>query len=158
MRTFLEVSGIVRVHSIGQTRRTKKGNTVLSVALAYGTDFAGTRVESVQWMSIWNRNAEFFQRFCESGTPIFMKGQCRIQTFTDSTGKERSVPVVDITYFDVIETRAGADARRQRKIQRGRIATQQVQVPEGKAQQAQPKREGLTHNEALPYSENEIPF
>ena len=74
--------------------------------------------EETDWygLEIWGVTAEFVSKYVDKGARVGVIGSLDVDTWLDKeTGEPRSKPKVIVREFDILETKAEADARRSKQ-------------------------------------------
>ena len=74
----------------------------------------GFHTESFFWSELWGQTAEYVSKYVDKGARVGVVGTLQIDEWSDSeTGEKRNKPKVIVREFDILETKAESDLRRQ---------------------------------------------
>src|SRR5210317_585152 len=68
----------------------------------------------ISWSELWGQTAEYVSKYVDKGARVGVVGTLQIDEWNDSeTGEKRNKPKVIVREFDILETKAESDLRRQ---------------------------------------------
>jgi single-strand DNA-binding protein len=88
----------------------ESGSTKCTLSLA--VDRRSRKNEKPDWfnLEIWGRTAEITKDYVRKGTLIGIQGSLRIETWTDSSGTQRSKPVIKVDRLDLLGSKRDSDS------------------------------------------------
>jgi len=150
---LLQINGVVRLSSDIETKYTQGGTTIASFSIVSSSKYktqAGEQREDTCFISAtaFGRQAETLNQYIKKGSKLFVRGDLKLETWTDQQGQKKSKHSVTIKEFEFLDCK---DNNTQQPQNSGYAQQQSQSAP---TQQKAPE----TSIPDIDISDDEIPF
>ena len=107
------INKVILIGNLGadpEIRFTSSGIAVCNVSLATNESYTnrdGEKVEKTEWhrLVFWRRLAEIAGEFLKKGSAVYIEGQMRYRTWTDSEDNERFTAEIEVRELSMLDGR-----------------------------------------------------
>lgn len=118
------VNKVILIGNLGrdpEIRKNPSGSSVCSFSMATTdkfTDKQGNRQEQTEWHNIvaWNRSAETMAQYLKKGSPVYVEGKLKTQSWDDNGTKKYRTEIL-VTSFQFLGGGQGQSSGQQNSVQ-----------------------------------------
>jgi len=105
---LLQINGVVRLSSDIEIRYTQGGTAIASFSVVSSSKYktqAGEQREDTCFISAtaFGRQAETLNQYTKKGSKLFVRGDLKLETWTDQQGQKKSKHSVTIKEFEFLD-------------------------------------------------------